>query len=596
MNTTNDLGTTFERPLLELCEPPAGTIFTCGAWVTHDLSHDAVASLLAPTLVGVESSAPLRRRQEARAAENRQLLVFAAHDRVHGGPHLPWATIIRVKPPRLHAKFAVLQFKKEHSDEVITRAIVMSANLTRGGLTKNRELVVWEDFRGSRNDGTLATALIRELRVLQTESGLPTSNETITLLSRHAPKSATNEEIYSTVGTRRRLLAPLDHLGPVDEIVIVTPAFAGESSTGPAEALRPFVSSETRVSIYAEASSLTETSRSTSFDIPFSSTVLAELRKMAKEVRLFGVPRFVSHDRPDGLIERRLHAKMIALVKDEEARLLVGSANLTSPALNGDNRELMVEVLGTRTWLEELLESLDARAHSGSITTPGVTAPAADVEPLPEITARFEMDFGQRASSSQWVGTLFLEWDEGQPPSRLEYLCRPCEITEQQRFKLYETQSYLAVFFGDKRGTVEIAVVPPSVPGFWQALEPVDPVEARDVGFMRLLFDLRRASVGGRRGSAIAGERTKKASTDKFDLPLTQRLVLLARNRKRLNDWLSFGVLADALKEYIEDEAEHACAEALLHVYVAGFEVEDELLVAMSAAMHEFDAQGGRSR
>ncbi|NNE19784.1 MAG: hypothetical protein HKN10_15025, partial [Myxococcales bacterium] len=382
----------------------------------------------------------------------RNLLIFAAHDRIHGGAYLPWADIVQVGPPRLHAKFAILQFRNETTGKIISRAIVTSANLTKGGLTRNREIVVWEDANSESGAPSLASTLLQELRFLRKETKLSTRDDVITVLGRNLPKSGSKGLVHSTIDQRTPLLPSLDSIGAADDIVIVTPAFAGESSSGPVEALRPLISANTKVLIYADAPSLEDTSRSVSYSIPFSSGVLEGFRGVANDIDLLGVPRFVTQEQRGNLIERRLHAKMIAVVHGTAVRAFVGSANLTSPALNGDNRELIVEVQTSRDTLDKFLKGLDARRHSGSVSVPRTTTPSSNVEPLPELQARFEIDYEQRASSSKWHGTLFLEWDKHRPPSRVEYPPQQCELLAEQRFVLFESQSHLTVYFGDKKG------------------------------------------------------------------------------------------------------------------------------------------------
>lgn len=594
-----------EECLLDLCKPPDGYEFKRGLWCTHDLAMRVVTDLVMPELLGAQSRTGGRRREEAAAlADNSKyrLLILHAAGRFTPGPAFP--SVVRPiavgGKRRLHAKFALLQFEKIKGTGAWTRAFLTSANLTAGGVQDNRELIVWEDVRRKSSE-TLCRDLLILFKTLA--DSLPTERAEIeeirmAILRNGLSAGRKTGQLIDSIDEPREMTAKLPSLKQVSRIVIVTPPFGTDHSDRPARLLEPYLRSRPSVDIYVGVDSQPDMALAPAF----SRAAHRYLHQHASKVRLMAVPERLPSDEEDEdhAPERRryLHAKLLAVVdKDGNAHVLVGSANFTDRGMRGKNQETMVYLPRREDMLDDFLSKLRATEWRGEPVPPIPPSELDGEIPLGQIvTATFEARSGVTSAQPRWPGILRMTWQ--QAPEKISYLRRggdqPLLLVKEQPLVLDPQRTGLKVQYGDHDYDVHIHVhIAEGEDGFW-AHPPADDEERPDHGLWMLLSDLRRPlrTRPGESQPPIEGAGSK--NEDGFSIPLEQRLVLLARNRRSLNTQLDGKEVFLLLEKYLQgnrkaDPFVVDTGRALLSAYFDDVEKpKAPLLKALRACLEEF--------
>ena len=590
----------------EVFVPPDGEQFWSGVVVTHDL-NTALADIVAPSLAGISTGEPERRRQEARAEINadkdRGLLVLACDDRIQPVPATPWIRIEGVAGARLHAKFALLVFTNDKFKTTTVRAVVTSANLTRGGLTANREVVVWEDSTAKRKGGSLGwelTVLIKKMGGIAFTRQASLSVETARRLRKVAddarellvqPKQSAHV-VHETITQVKPLLPPAKT--PAKRVMVVSPAFAGTGDDA-ARAIDGYLAWGTRVDLYIGAEYLPGA-------VPekapiFSPATVARLRERVgkDQVRVHLVPELVAGD-GEVPARRALHAKLIGVMDGSDtARVFAGSANFTRSGLLGFNRELVAECVLPTHALLEFVERLEASHFTGETAEPTRVEFNAKVVARPDLAPSFYIALGEEATARSWHGTLTLVL----PPKKL----RPISITvnghsfapeEALQVSLAEADCSIEIEWPD--GTISRQLVSVHAPtdDFWEQIGSPDSRESLDREFLNALFDLRRAGkqAAGEAGPAQPG-KANALLADGFRIPLAQRLVVLARFRERLIGELGRGYLVEQLSKWFTQPVEREVALTIVEAAVGRPATsKDPLLVTLHEALPMLGNEG----
>jgi hypothetical protein len=420
-----------DESILDLIRPPDGYRFERGVWVTHDLCTGALVDLVLPALAGVSAAERRVRRSAPGALPDAHLAILAAGDRIslRAIPPRDLTNIVPIVGRRLHAKFVVMQYEREteplsgSSAKRIFRALVTSANLTQGGLCRNREVWVYQDTPSTagRTSSLSAELLLLTARLLARQPKsveVKAALQTAKALEEGLPRGvvASRRITHSLTATPRAGLLAATGLtaSPARRVAIVTPAFASESSLA---AVRPFgrMLNGADVEIYV-STDRTRAEIESGAGIAFSNSVLQQIRQKARSLRICAVPADSTPD--DGTSVRRpLHAKLLLVLLDGELHVLAGSANLTARGMGGLNSELLVYDTphGGESMFESILHTING------IELPAVRvmeAPAEDDGDLPlsvtagpNVRAIFEPASGSNAGMRRLHGTLTLDGD-----------------------------------------------------------------------------------------------------------------------------------------------------------------------------------------
>jgi hypothetical protein len=575
------------QPLLSLAEPPDRYSFYAGVWLTHDLTWKALCDLLAPTLAGVTTTGE-RRIQDTRAAVGPSVPgLFVLHA---GGPMfapegsvLPWVGERAVTGRRQHAKAAVLQFRL--GNKTRTRAIVTSANLTESGLRTNWELAVWDE-QGEGSSPFLGVDLLRQFRRLAKD--LPSDDRLDAVLKALAyplKGRPPTGEIFSSLTDAIPLFGtPNKKDQPVRRIVVVSPAFAGNTDKQAAATMARWCDKHTVVDIYTGYNGTAAAAAAASPGLVLSAGLRHGLEKAAGDVHVHAVPRVDD----DGTNARTLHAKAYAFVtSDGRVELFVGSANCTGPGLIGGNREMLVRLWIGKGALDDLLASLNAVEFTGTITPPSAKVPSSVVPEQFAVEVGFVIAPGTLADDALWNGTMTISGLS--PGVTVSYRGKPLVLPGPLEIALDPHVAFVEVRLGQRRWPIMIRVESPlSDPGFWERLTAEATLDRPDRELEQFLGDVRLAATPveqkGGGGKAPEGD-------DRFAIPAEQRLVRLARHRRGLAR-LPEATISAALPTLLAGEP----SEALAVVYAIEAAYDrgpgapiDPLLEALTSSIAAFD-------
>jgi len=605
----------WECSLLDALAPPPDYELEWAIFCTHDLNETDFSDQLAPALHGGDSTDPRRRRTEAVAAfpdadaTNPKVVVFACADAITYGHGLPWLGVVPVPGRRLHAKCALLRFKNEGGGRQKHRAVVMSANLTKNGLMRNREVfVAHEHFHTTRADNLVGAVakifkiLINDLNSDHKSDLLGWATERLEKIKsahgNHIIHSFGNDGILAQFVQRRRT--------PADRVVIVSPSFAGSQASVNLPALSKLIGKKTTVDVYLDE------------DARFSVAVQNNLKDLAKLVCYHRiVPQQTPTPESVPNAGRRLHAKLLASVRGDEVQILLGSANFTTNGLgDGKNREIMARLVDvTKAELNAFLASLGAKklGNAPNDVLPTTREDSVQVEDLP-LSAVLKSELQRR--TKHVLGTLTVSWHGKWPPPK------DLKLEHDEANWRWPTSSrpsdFIVTYFRMLDGCwaltasatingnsiirdIPISVLAPG--GLWD--EKREGCEEEDPEWGRLLQLLQaikcNSKSSGNRKSTLEdanGEIIESSGVDDgvFRIPLGQRLVLLARHRKQLVDALAHEEDPEQLIHELLDGDEHGaqeCAKSLVRHYITKIQADNKqhkLLNVLRNALPDFDA------
>lgn len=556
--------------LLDAISPPPGYRFARGAWLTHDLSIAAVNTLVAPALLGygVNDHAGGLLAQAGLPADC--LTIAAAGDRITPNALVPGdrISVMPVVRRRQHAKAAVLCFeamKGHRGAQSMILTLVMSANLTRPGLTRNREALFAEWLPSNARTPTISRAVLAAMRALKPD--LITTSQRhkwrgqldwlTARISKQAPDAVGQvaESITGPVDLVRNLLAPVIDPSTVARVALIGPAFAADTSPVAADLtwmLRPGV----RVDLVVDTS-LTEAELKAGRKV----SVPAELRKaLARKV---GADHLIIHgaatDEKHLRVDRRLHAKAIIVETTEHTWTVAGSANLTVRGLQGKNRELVVLRQGSNGELAAALRAVHAVPTRKTMNVGDATEELMPTVAASKVAlmATFVPAKGEVAVNGAIYGSILVQGLSGQTT---------VELANGKRVKLVDgraddvllDQEDTCIYIGGR--AVVITLSTPNADEFWSGVSDVD---GRGRLAARELADLEHdATVASMRRSG-----KKKASlvnNDGFAIPLDNALHVIARRHAYLADWPEQR-RADLFDQYFPDGGtEREIADAIV--------------------------------
>ena len=605
-----------DESILDLIRPPDGYRFSQGVWVTHDLCTGALVDLVLPALAGIGVAERRVRRSAPSALLGAHLVVIAAADRITYRAMPPNALVTTVGVPgrRLHAKFLVLQYDRlEDSPKLkgatakrIWRAIVTSANLTKGGLTRNREVWGHQDTRStagaakslSRDLVPLARSLLVGLAKTLT---LPMARAMVDLIEVELPAGTSKSgRVAHSLGSvpRAGLLSGTGLTASAARRVgIVTPAFATESSTG---AVEPFgrMIDRAQVDLFV-ATDLTSREIKAGAAVAFSNSVVEQIRVRAHTVHVWAVP--VDELADDGTpVRRPLHAKAILIVDQSNTlHVLAGSANLTTRGMTGSNRELFVHdvVPGDGSAAFNIavkpLNAIRLPDEKLALVPPKIVDDLPLMVSVPlGIGAFFTPRMGSNAGMGRIPGELYLSGNlTGVTGVRCgvvgSYSEWPLKVEEFQDVTLNTDQPGLQVCVQNSWRDVAVTITTDLDDEFWAA-EAIERTESRQLpdSLRRLFGDLaesvrnERTNANKPRGAQIVG---------KFTIPYERRLPSLAQAIPYLGSkgW-SRRVLDDLLVDYfVEGSPELDVAAVLVNgIFGARYQGESDLLTSLDMHMH----------
>ena len=549
---------------LDLCRPPEGFEFRSGVWLAHDVDMAMVADTVAPILAGTPDPDPQRRRRlAATPTGDPELVVLGCAARLGQVTAFPWAVFVPVGGRVQHAKGGVLQFARPNSPKRITRAFVTSANLTRGSLA-NREVLVWEEAGSQKANPTLAHDLLAAVQALSAD--LPTEarrriRALVRQLAQGLPASTPARCTVDSLAVKRPLLAQVEGQRPAgaDRLVIVSPPFAGDNDRQAADYLLPWIRQGTQVDLYT-GEAMPGATLGPERRPAFSIAILTALATASgAPVQVWGVPNYDADGR-----RRRLHAKLIAFVRGEDAMVVAGSANCTGRGLGGINRELMAYQDWSRQRLDAWLAELSASPFDGQVAAPAPREDPADVpNVLIDVGASFQPDPGQRVVRGRFRGVLRLRLPDEHAALHLAYRGKALRAEPEQELELWETEAWLtaSVNRSHRRVPIEMAAIDA---GFWDAGNDDDDDE--DATLLALLRALRPGPAGtpvARRGRSGAVDEKGRSPDDKFTIETQQALALLTRRRAQLRYRFVDGA-GLALENLFADKIERRVADTVL--------------------------------
>jgi hypothetical protein len=470
--------------------------------------------------------------------------------------------------------------------------------LTRGGLLSNREILVWDgDITQQTKSPRVAKNLFMCFQSLVDEVEDPDVRSLLQEVRRNIKATKTSDVCETVTAKSPALLDQLHFRGVAARVVIVSPAFGGASAEVDLPALAAMVGVHTSVDIYCGGSELPPSDQPApaGYRAAFSPAAVQWLRDRAQQVRIWAIPESEADDSGHPK-ERPLHAKLFAAVDARgTAVVLVGSANFTNPGLDGTNRELMARVEVSEAALNQQLDELGARRCADDVQPSLRQCAPADVVPDSTVSllARFVPDPNEFSSAKRWRGDLFLSDFDG--IEQLHYLGQPLKRAATQRLDLREDVWNLVATTASGNEVVSIAV--DAGENFWLRIEPPDDHPSADDELAALLFDLgaRPTAVPVNESDSAPFDGAKSGSPgddDVYRIPLDRRLVVLARRRHQLRDYLQWDDVATMLDKYLSGQAESQVGSALLRTYIGDAEpgTTDPLLISLPHALRDFDS------
>jgi hypothetical protein len=580
-----------ERAFLDLLRPPEHRWFARGLWVTHDLNTASLVELVLPALAGLDVSEHEVRRAAWHGLKTyNSLTVACAADRASYRAPVP-ADVVEILPVagrRLHAKYLILQYDAPDGlglARTLTRVIVTSANLTRAGLTTNRE--IWACHEVTTKHGgrpSVAIDLLDATQALARE--LPT-DQRLSLLARigdirrHLPRGLVRAKAirHSLTGkTQGRLLSDVPR---PTRLCIVTPPFAMGSARQALAALSPLLHRKLKLDIYVGTMLSTAMLRAGA-GVPFLPS-LAEALARRCEFRLYAVPGLVSKEGDE--VRRMLHAKLLlAFFEGGPPRMWVGSANLTGRGLGGRNRELLLEVdPGGGKKAREFLDALPAiRLDLDRLVMPPVEDElSVEVPADPRLRCVFHPDPGTHAGQTFVAGTLLLEGDRDRV-RRLRMRSEELRVVPEQRVRLAMDAPWVRALLVGSSKEVELLVsIEAEDDSFWAPTR----VDAGDDGGLPrglrlLLSDLGRARTKGPGGAEPQGG----GDPGRFDLPYDRRLPNIVRMLPGLTTF-DDADLECRFAEYLDDPVEREIAMDLLAALRGSTTAKDPAVRALQQLM-----------
>lgn len=559
-----------EASLLDLVAPPPGYAFTCGVWLTHDISAQAVNRWLVPALVGmgVDSTSTAVAGAPAALLPG-ALTVVAAGDRINTAAAYP--DVVTLIPHvdgarRLHAKVAVLSYTRTNAKAGTatggTLTLVTSANITRGGLTRNREVFAAEWLPSNSGRPCLAFPVLQALRAFK--NSMPTSRQKTVLGSRieelwkSLPSKATGQAgvlaesltAMPAIPLHQELLEQYVDPDAVTRVTLIGPAFADDHAdvaTHLAWMLRPGVKVNLVVDTHLGAQDIRKHGGHVA--VPTGLLDGLKARVGAENVEILAS---AAND-PSGAT-RRLHGKAITVHADDGAYSVVGSGNITVRGLTGRTREMVVLVdhHGPHDPTADL-NCVTVPADQIVATTRHDTLPDGVAATEVPLMAVFYPDPGQHAGVTALKGTLVVA----------DRKTGTIELPDGSIVRLIDGEAEVTLDPGDLRLTWQgtgasrrLAItIEPDYQEFWSGVPldltptPVDPLLAL------LQHDIARA-LRPPKGAKGAGHAH---ADDGFHLPLNNRLNVLTRYRGALES-LAPDRLDTILRQFFDDEPEHRVA------------------------------------
>jgi hypothetical protein len=514
--------------VIEVFRPPAGYRFRRGVVLTHNCSWEHVTDTIAPALAGCEDRSPLVRRRSAQAMAGMHLLVVADGHESAGGPGHTWARLVRAGGRRQHAKVGLLEFSSSKGHRLV-RSYVASANLTPSGTARNRELLVVDEQGAAATAPSLVADVAGALAVAIKHLEVPGPHRRELRASvaaiRKGLKAGPTGALVHSLDKPRSLLDALGAPCVAKRVVVISPAFAAASDAGVAAALAPWIASGTEVTLITQCGD--------DGVLRFSEAALAELRRLAgaRNVAVRAVPLDTEGGEPGP--PRRLHAKLVAVVSGDNARVLVGSANFSSPGLLGSNREAVVALTMSSAELDDLLGEVPHHPHRGPVGKQ-LSAAWDDTSPVPPVVASFEPDPTVPIAPDNLIGWLHID-SGGLDVVQVVYDGNVLADWRRHPIAVRDDVGFITVVV-DLDGD-EVAIEVPlelrltdEQLAEWPTREGSEPLTDLE----RLLGTIRVTARSPRDPSAPGMPASWGNGDDKLVIPLQQRLVLLARYRPQV--------------------------------------------------------------
>jgi hypothetical protein len=526
--------------IVDAFRPRAGYTFRRGVVLTHNCNWEHVTDTIAPALAGCEDRNSLVRRRAAQATPGMRLVVVADGREAAGGPGHPWARLVRVGGRRQHAKVGLLEYVSAQGHRMV-RAYVASANLTPSGTSSNRELIVVDE----QGAGAAGKSLVADVAAMLTTSVKrlevpePHRRELRSVLGpiTKGLKATRTGALVHSLDQERELLGALGKPAAAERIVIVSPAFAADTDKGAATALSPWIEEgATSVEVITQAG--------TDGVMRFSQAARDELRELAgsDKVAVYKVPlEPEDHDDKQAPVDadaepggvRRLHAKLVAAVKGGDARLLVGSANFSTPGLLGRNREAVVALAMPTGEFDRLLGELPRSRHKGPIGL-ATAATWEGSSPAPVVVAVFECDPLLHPDPANLVGCLRLDTG-GLDVVRVLYDGTELTAWQDHPIAIRADTAVITVVVAHhgEELTVEVPIelrLDDDQLQHWPTQDRTEPLSDLE----RLLGTIRVTATSSRDPKEPGDPKRTGTADDKFVIPLEQRLVLLARYRAQV--------------------------------------------------------------
>jgi len=587
-----------DQSILDLVEPPSGYAFEFGVWLTHDIAPQAITRHLLPALAGM-GTAPDHGAVLAAPGELPMdaLTIVAAGDRISTSAAFP-TDVVSVIPHadgkrRLHAKVAVLHYSRTDPDAgpaagaLLT--IVTSANLTRSGLTRNREVYAVEWLPSTSKRTCLAIPVLKALRAFK--NTMPKSPQRKALGSRiealwkEVPKAATARldtmahslTAKPTTPLYRQLLEA--HVDPADieKVTLIGPAFADDHADV-AKHLAWMLREGTAVDLVVDTHLTVAEIEQHGGRVQVPSGLLAglEARVGPDLVTVYG-----SSSDDDCGVTRRLHGKAITVHTSDRAYSVVGSANITARGLTGLTREMvaLIDHEGPHDPIAALNCVAVDQAHIDP-TTRRDTLPDGVAASTVPLAATFYPDPGQNAASTLLHGTIVVEG----------HTTGTITLPDGSTVKLVAGQACITIDpgllsltwtgTGAGEGRPLMIGILPADGEFWTEV----PLDIRPAPIDPLLAILKQDIARALGSKPSKGSTGQAVVDDGFHLPLDNRLNVLARYRRTLRS-LPEDRLFTLLQQFFRDPLEHRVASAVSDAvlgHAAG--AEEPLLRAVHAA------------
>lgn len=519
--------------VLDAVRPPDGFAFTRGIWLTHDVSVSALNRYLLPALAGQTTDGGVAFRSAPSALPAEGLTIVAAQDRIcSDSGACDRVRLIPVSGRRQHAKLAVLVYQRvqrtsrNRGTTGLLRTLVTSANLTRGGLLSNRELLLVDDAPRNGRSQYLFPAAVTAIKALASDlgdSGLrsvlrdleadaklwgPTSPATVPGLLHSLHKQPAKPFPVTAFGSRK-----------AGEVLLVGPAFAADNSPV-ADALTRFLGPATNVHLVV--------GHDASGEVAVPHRLLADLRKRVASVVVYATER-------DPAIEgdRYLHAKaIICSYPDGPPRAMVGSANLTVEGLYGHNREVVVVTDWPRSITEHLAALSAQEVPPEQVVGTGAGAPRdPNMSGLPPLQVVLVPERDQHAGMAWIEGTFATDTLSTETTLVVVLDGQEYDFTRQD-FRMPNGECQVFAVINGKRHPV-IVTLQPMDDDFWLRAPSDSRPRPPDPLLALLRADLSRPRKDRSVPAPTKGGRTT-AQDDGFTLPMDGRLLALAKYRHQL--------------------------------------------------------------